>query len=87
MYSDGIWKVFVNADFCVKTMSLKHICWRYLERFGTVEKNGENNVSQACIMTVFKTIWNYRNHFENNVSKALTVTYLKRVGTEVNILN
>jgi len=38
-------------------------------------------------MTVFKTIWNYRNHFENNVSKALTVTYLKRVGTEVNILN
>jgi len=29
-----------------------------------------NNVSKACIRTLFETIWNCREHFENNVFKA-----------------
>ena len=34
-------------------MSLKHaLCW-YLKRFRTAETN-ENNVSKACIVTLFK---------------------------------
>jgi len=34
----------------------------------------ENNVSEACILMVFETIWNCRENFENNVSKECILT-------------
>ena len=37
------------------------------------------NVSKACILTVFETIWNCREHFRNNASKEYILTL--RFGT------
>ena len=36
----------------------------------TIWKLCENNVSKACVLAEFKTIWNCREHFENNVFKS-----------------
>ena len=47
---------------------------RYLKRCGTAEKKNENNVSKACIVTVFETIWKCREKDERNVTKACIVT-------------
>jgi len=45
------------------------------------------NVSKACILTLFETIWNCRKLFENNMSlKHAFWPYLKRFGTAENIL-
>jgi len=41
-----------------ETMSLKHALWRDVELFGTEDKN-ENKDGKWCILTVFKTIWNF----------------------------
>ena len=49
----------------MKTMSLKHALWRYLKRFGTAEKS-----LKACILTLFETIWKFKEFFKNNVFKA-----------------
>ena len=69
MHSDGIGNyIFGTAEKTLKTiMSLKHAFWRYLKWFGTAEKN-ENNVSKACVLTRFETIWNCRENLENVVS-------------------
>jgi len=36
------------------------------------------NVSSACILMVFETILNCREHFKNNVSKAYTISNCKQ---------
>jgi len=36
---------------------------QYLKRFVTSEKKLKNNVSKECILTLFETIWNYRETF------------------------
>ena len=60
-------------------MSLKHAFWWYLKRFGTTENIFENNVSKACILTVFEKIWNCRETNENNVSKTCILTVFKTI--------
>ena len=39
----------------------------------------ENNVSKACILTVFKTIWNCREHFINNFFKACALNVFETI--------
>jgi len=39
----------------------------------------ENNVSKACILMVFETIWNCRESNENNVSKACILTLFETI--------
>ena len=62
-------KRFGTAEKQMKTMTLNHAFWR-IWNDSEPQKSFENNVSKACILTVFKTIWNCREHFENNVFKA-----------------
>ena len=45
----------------------------------TIWKLCENNVSKACVLTVFKTIWNCREHFENNVFKACALKVFEAI--------
>ena len=85
VHSDAIWNDILELQIhfwkqgraCNLTLfettritSLKHAFWHYLKRFGTAENVFGNNVSKACILTVFKTIWNCRKHIENIGFKA-----------------
>jgi len=49
-----------TSETILKTMSLKHVFWQYLKRFGTAETKAEKYFSKACIVAVFKTICNCR---------------------------
>ena len=37
------------------------------------------NVSKICMLMIFETIWNCRDHFENIVSKACTLAMLETI--------
>ena len=37
------------------------------------------NASKACILMLFKTIWNCREHFENNLSKTCILMLFKTI--------
>ena len=65
-----LFEMIGTAEKILKTMSLKHEFRLYLKRFGTAGIFFLNNVTKACILTAFKTIWNCRGENENNVSKA-----------------
>ena len=70
MRSKGIWNDLKLQRILSKTMSLKHAFWWYLKQFGTAENNWKQCTSKACIVKVFETIWNCREHLQNNVFKA-----------------
>ena len=38
-----------------------------------------SNVSKVCMLMIFETIWNCRDHFENIVSKACTLAVLETI--------
>ena len=70
MRSKGIWNDLKLQRILSKTMSLKQAFWWYLKQFGTAENNWKQCTSKACIVKVFETIWNCREHLQNNVFKA-----------------
>ena len=47
----------IRSTWCIAS---RGNVWWYLKRFGTAEKKHENNVSKACIVTAFQTIWDCR---------------------------
>ena len=59
-----------QSDRIFKNMAIDGI-WNDLE----LQRKSENNISKECILTVFETIWNSREHFKNIVSKPCTVNH------------
>ena len=70
------WLVWNNA------LTTKHNCQMIKSevRFGIADKN-ENNVSKACIMTVFETIWNCKEKMKTMSLTHALGRYFKRFGT------
>ena len=52
----------------------------YLKQFGTEQTLLKTiNVFGACILSVFETIWNCREHFENKVSETCALTVFETI--------
>ena len=60
---NAIWNANLELQRQVKNKK-EHVFLHYLKRFGTAVFFKDKD-SKGCILTVFETIWNYREHFKN----------------------
>ena len=68
-----------DEENLLNTMSLlKHAFWWYLNDL-ELQRINENNVSKPCTVTVFKTIWNYREQNENKDVKWCILTVFETI--------
>ena len=76
-------KQFGTEQTLLKTINVFGACILmvcYLKQFGTEQTLLKTiNVFGACILSVFKTIWNCREHFENKVSEACALTVFETI--------